>query len=443
MKNQDLTLNNARVLTSGGSEAVLESPALPGWGLFRSLLAKLRLTELSRFLGPAFIVSVAYIDPGNFATNITGGSAFNYDLVWVILWSNLTAIFVQIMSAKLGIATGKSLPEVCQDQFSRPTNWFLWIVAEVSAMATDLAEFLGGTLGFYLLFRIPMIWAGLLTGVVSMVIVSLDRYGQRAVEWVITALVGVISLAYFIELFLAGPDWGLVAYHTLVPKLTDKSVLVAVGMLGATVMPHVIYLHSQLVQSRRDGLSLTARKRHLKMEKIDVFVAMNIAFLINAAMVVVAAAVFFKRGMIVDSIEQAHMSLTPLLGSLSSGAFAIALLASGLSSAAVGTMAGQVIMNGFTGFRIPIWVRRLVTMLPALIVIALQLNPVRVLVISQVLLSFTLPAAIIPMMLATSDRRLMGDFVNSRLTSALGWVIVSAIVSLNVLLIFMILTGRA
>lgn len=442
MKNHDLVLNDTRMIPSH-HEAVLESPTLPGWGLFRHLLGKLRLAELSRFLGPAFIVSVAYIDPGNFATNITGGSAFNYDLVWVILWSNITAIFVQIMSAKLGIATGKSLPEVCHDEFSRGANWFLWIVAELAAMATDLAEFLGGTLGFYLLFHIPMIWAGLLTGLASLVIVSLDRYGQRAVEWVITALVGVISLSYLIELFLAGPDWGLVAYHTVVPKLTDKSILVAVGMLGATVMPHVIYLHSQLVQSRRNNDSLAARKRHLKMEKIDVFVAMNIAFLINAAMVVVAAAVFFKRGMVVESIEQAHMSLTPLLGSLSSGAFAIALLASGLSSAAVGTMAGQVIMKGFTGFRIPISVRRLVTMLPALVVILLQMNPVRVLVISQVVLSFTLPAAIIPMMLATSNRRLMGDFVNSRLVSFIGWAIVSAIVGLNALLIYMTLTGRA
>lgn len=443
MKSQEVALHDTRLITAARSEAVLETPTLPGWGLFRALLSKLHLRELSRFLGPAFIVSVAYIDPGNFATNITGGSAFNYDLVWVILWSNAAAIFVQILSAKLGIATGRNLPEMCQQRFSRPVNWGLWIIAEVAAMATDLAEFLGGALGFYLLFRIPMVWAGVLTGLVSFIIVSLDRYGQRAVEWVIGALVGVISLAYFIELFLAGPDWGLVAYHTLVPKLTGPSILVAVGMLGATVMPHVIYLHSQLVQSRRDEHSLQARKRHLKLEKIDVFVAMNMAFLINAAMVVVAAAVFFNRGMVVDSIEQAHMSLTPLLGSLSSAAFAIALLASGLSSSAVGTMAGQVIMKGFVGLSIPVTLRRLLTMLPAMIIIGLGLNPVRVLVISQVVLSFALPAAIIPMMMITASRRLMGDFVNNRLTNTLGWAIVSAIVGLNAVLLYMIFSGRA
>lgn len=262
-------------------------------------------------------------------------------------------------------------------------------------------------------------------------------------EWAITGLVGVISLAYVVELFLAGPNWGLVAVHTLVPKLTEKSVLVAVGMLGATVMPHVIYLHSHLVQSRRDSGSLTAQRHHLRMEKIDVFVAMNIAFVINAAMVVVAAAVFFPRGIVVDSIEQAHMSLAPLMGSLSSGAFAIALLASGLSSSAVGTMAGQVIMKGFIGLELPNWLVRLITMVPAMAVIAMGLDPVRVLVISQVSLSFALPAAIIPMVMLTGRRRLMGEFVNSRLTQAVGWGVAGAIIGLNVLLLYLTFTGRA
>lgn len=431
------------VIHPGSGEAVVQGPALPVWRPAPTRRSRLRFEELARFLGPAFVVSVAYIDPGNFATNLAGGSAFNYDLVWVILWSNITAIFLQTLSAKLGIATGKNLPEMCQANFSRPVNWGLWAIAELAAMATDLAEFLGGALGFYLLFHIPMVWAGLLTGAISLLIASLDRYGERAVEWVITALVGVISFAYIVELFLAGPDWGLVAVHTLVPKLTDKSVLVAVGMLGATVMPHVIYLHSHLVQSRRNGQSLTARRRHLLLEKIDVFVAMNIAFVINAAMVVVAAAVFHPRGIVVDSIERAHMSLAPLLGSLSSGAFAVALLASGLSSSAVGTMAGQVIMKGFIGLNMPAWLMRLVTMAPAMAVIALGLNPVRVLVISQVTLSFALPAAILPLLLLTGNKRLMGEFANGRLTQLAGWGIATGIIGLNLLLLYLTFSGRA
>lgn len=399
--------------------------------------------QLLTFLGPAFIVSVAYIDPGNFATNISGGSVFNYNLLWVILWSNLMAIFLQSMSAKLGIATGYNLPEMCGKLFKRKTNWTLWACAEFAAMATDLAEFLGGTLGFYLLFRIPMVYAGLLTGVITFAIVYMEKYGQRVVEVIISVLVAIICIGYGIELFLAKPDWVQVGLHTLIPSLPNgQAVLIAVGMLGATVMPHVIYLHSQLVQSRNKDLTDEDKKKHLRMEKLDITIAMNIAFVVNAAMVVVSAAVFFRNGMVVDTIEQANKSLEPLLGTLSSGAFGIALLASGLSSSAVGTMAGQTIMKGFVGLNIPINVRRLVTMTPAMIIIALGINPMKALVLSQVTLSFALPLAIIPMLMITKRKELMGSLVNKPITNVIGWIITSVILGLNAVLLFLTFTGN-
>ncbi|MDR3542346.1 MAG: Nramp family divalent metal transporter [Desulfosporosinus sp.] len=404
---------------------------------------KVKAKSVLKFLGPAFIVSVAYIDPGNFATNISGGSVFNYTLLWVILWSNLMAIFLQSMSAKLGIATGHNLPEMCSKTFSHKTNWFFWLEAEFAAMATDLAEFIGGTLGLYLLFRIPMIYAGLLTGALTFLIVYMEKYGQRVVEWIIGTLVAVITIAYTTELFLAKPDWAQVGIHTLIPSLPNgDAVLLAVGMLGATVMPHVIYLHSQLVQCRNQKDHTEEDKRkHLRMARIDIAVAMNIAFIVNAAMVIVAAAVFFKHGMVVDTIEQAHKSLAPLLGTLSSGAFGIALLASGLSSSAVGTMAGQTIMKGFVGLNIPINIRRLITMTPALIIIALGINAMKALIMSQVVLSFALPFAIVPMLLITSRKDLMGSLVNKRSTKIAGWIITSIIVGLNAVLLYLTFTG--
>lgn len=398
------------------------------------------LKSLLRFFGPAFIVSVAYMDPGNFGTNIAGGSRFNYDLIWVVLASNMMAIFVQILSAKLGIVTGRNLPAWCGRLFSRRTNWFFLIIATVAAMATDLAEFLGGALGFYLLFRIPLLWSGLLTGAVTFAITSLEKYGHRKVELMIGSLVSIISISYVIELFLAKPDWGQVAYHTVVPMLNNHSILVAVGMLGATVMPHVIYLHSQLVQPRRveDNGHI---QRHLRNEKIDVAVAMNIAFVINAAMIIVSAAVFHRRGLHVVSIEQAHQSLAPLLGGLSSGVFGIALLASGLSSSAVGTMAGQVIMEGFVGIKTSVIFRRLLTMLPAMVIIGLGLEPISVLIISQVILSFTLPAAIIPLLLVTARKDVMGVYANKTWTNLMGWAISGLIIFLNMMLLYMTFTG--
>ena len=400
------------------------------------------IRNIFNFIGPAFIVSVAYIDPGNFATNISGGSIFNYNLVWVILWSNIMAIFLQSMSAKLGIATGHNLPEMCGIIFKKKSNWILWVFAEFGAMATDLAEFLGGTLGFYLLFKIPMVYAGILTGVITFLIVYMEKYGQRAIEIIISVLVAVICIAYGIELFLAKPDWAQVGLHTLVPSLPNKNaVLIAVGMLGATVMPHVIFLHSQLVQVRNKDLTDEDKHTHFKMEKLDIIVAMNIAFIVNASMVIVSASIFFRNHLIVDSIEQAHTSLSPLMGSLSSGAFGIALLASGLSSSAVGTMAGQTIMKGFIGLNIPINVRRLITMTPAMIIIGLGINPMRALVLSQVSLSFALPLAIIPMLMITSRKDLMGPLVNKTLTNICGIVITGIIIALNALLLALTFTG--
>ena len=399
--------------------------------------------NLFKFLGPAFIVSVAYIDPGNFATNISGGSIFNYTLLWVILWSNLMAIFLQIMSAKLGIATENTLPQMCGKIFSRPVNRFLWVVAELAAIATTMAEFLGGSLGLYLLFGIPLIYAGLLTGVISFIIVYMQKYGQRVVEIIISILLAVICVAYGIEMFLAKPDWASIGIHTLLPSLPNgQAVLIAAGMLGATVMPHVIYLHSQLVQCRNEGMTIEEKKRHLRMEKIDVIIAMNIAFIVNAAMVIVSAAVFYSKGLQVDSIELAHQSLTPLLGTLSSGAFAIALLASGFSSSAVGAMAGETVMDGFVNIKMSANAKRLITMAPAMLIIAIGINPMKALVMSQVCLSFALPMAIIPMLLITGRRDLMGAFVNKPLTKIAGWLIAALIISLNMLLLFLTFTGR-
>ncbi len=403
-----------------------------------------KIRDLVKFLGPAFVVSVAYIDPGNFATNISGGSIYNYNLIWVILWSNLMAIFLQSLSAKLGIATGYNLPQMCGRVFSRSANWCFWVVAELAAIATNLAEFLGGTLGFYLLFHIPMVYASIITAALSFLIVYFGKYGQKVVEFIISILVGVICVSYTIEIFLAKPDWALAGLHTLIPSLPDGgAVLIAVGMLGATVMPHVIYLHSQLVQHRNHDADEEHKKLHFKMERLDIIIAMNIAFIVNAAMVIVSAAVFFKRGMVVNTIEQAHQSLAPLLGAASSGAFGLALIASGLSSSAVGTMAGQTIMQGFVGLKIHDNITRIITILPGIIIILMGFNPMQALIISQVTLSFILPFAIIPMLLITRRKDLMGALVNKPITNVIGWLITSIIIAANAALLFFTFTGNA
>ncbi len=396
-----------------------------------------RAREIAAYLGPAFIVSVAYIDPGNFATNIGGGSRYGYTLLWVILVSNAMAIFLQIMSAKVGIATGKNIPELCAEVFPKPVNWAFWIIAELGAMATDLAEFLGGTLGLNLLFGIPMLPAGLLTGALTYLICCTERYGQRIVERIITVLVAVVGFAYLTELFLAKPDWAQTALGCVTPALPDRGAAVlAVGMLGATVMPHVIYLHSALVQCRC-GSDEASKRKCLRMEKLDVAFAMNVAFFVNAAMVVVSAAVFYRNGMVVDTMQEANRSLEPLLGPLSGAAFGLALLAAGLSSSAVGTMAGQTIMKGFVNLSIPVNLRRLITMAPALLVIALGMNMMDVLVISQVALSFILPFPVMQMLAVAKRRGLMGRFANTLPVRLLGVICAAAVVVFNAaLLIF-------
>jgi manganese transport protein len=390
------------------------------------------------FLGPAFIACVAYIDPGNFATNIQGGAKFGYMLLWVVVAANLMAMLVQALSAKLGIATGMNLAEVCREQFPRPLVWAMWAIMEVVAMATDLAEFLGAALGFNLLFGMPLFVAALVTGVTTFVILGLERRGFRPLEAVISAMVGVIAVCYVVETILDRPDWGQIANHAFVPRFAgSESVLLATGILGATVMPHVVFLHSALTQGRIVTRDPGELRRLFRFECVDVTLAMGLAGLVNAAMLIMAAATFFDRGLTtVGTIEEAHRTLAPLLGSASSWIFAISLLASGLSSSTVGTMSGQVIMQGFLYRRIPIWLRRLVTMLPALVVIGIGLDPTRTLVLSQVVLSFGLPFALVPLVLFTARSDLMGVLVNRRGTTAVAGAITALIIGLNIFLLY-------
>jgi manganese transport protein len=355
----------------------------------------------------------------------------------VIVASNLMAMLIQTLSAKLGIATGKNLPEVCREEFSRRTSFLLWVQAEAIAMATDLAEFLGAALGFHLLFGIGLFPAAVLTGFAAFAILGLQRFGIRPLEATIAALVFVIGGCYVIELFYANPPLLTVAKHAVLPQFQgSESVLLAVGILGATVMPHVIYLHSALTQSRIVPSSDDEARQLARYTRIDVIIAMTIAGLINMAMLVMAASTFFQSGhKNVDSIEGAHKTLEPLLGGASSTLFAIALIASGLSSSAVGTLAGQIVMQGFIRRQIPIIVRRLVTMAPAFIVIGIGVDPSRTLVISQVVLSFGIPFALVPLVLFTSRRRIMGVLVNHRGTSLAAAAVASLIISLNVFLL--------
>jgi manganese transport protein len=401
------------------------------------------LARLLPFLGPAFIASVAYVDPGNFATNIQGGAQFGYTLLWVVIASNLMAMLVQVLSAKLGIATGLNLAEHCRTHFPRPVVWGMWALMEVVAIATDLAEFLGAALGFNLLLGIPLWLAGIITAVITFLILGLERYGFRPLEVVISVLVGVIAVSYLVETVLDRPDWGQVLSHAVVPQFSGgESVLLATGILGATVMPHVIFLHSSLTQGRivvRDPVQL---HRLFRFEVLDVLIAMGLAGLINAAMLMMAAATFFRHGLHdVGTIEEAHRTLEPLLGSAASWVFAISLLASGLSSSSVGTMSGQIIMQGFLHHKIPVWIRRMVTMVPSLIVILIGLDPTRTLVLSQVVLSFGLPFAIIPLIMFTGRRDVMGVLVNRRTTTALAGFVAGLIVALNVYLLVQTFIG--
>jgi manganese transport protein len=410
-------------------------------GVSPTFKEKAKEKGLAWYFGPAFVASVAYIDPGNFATNIEGGARFGYSLLWVLLWSNLMAVLVQSLSAKMGIATGRSLPQNCRLLFSRRMTIFLWVAAEISAVATDLAEFLGAALGFYLLFGIPMFPSALLTGVAVFAILAVERLGFRRLEYVIMFFVAIIGGCYAVEVWLAKPPWGPIVHGVIVPLANSDSIYIAVGMLGATVMPHVVYLHSALVQHRHEE-DAEHRRRHNRFEIIDVLVAMNSAWLVNSAMVIMAAAVFFGRKEVVVTIEAAHRTLGPLLGGSAAALFGVALLASGLSSSTVGTMAGQVILDGFLDIRMSIFLRRFLTMIPALVVIGMGLDPLRIIVLSQVCLSFTLPFALIPLILLTRRRDLMGEYANSNWIHVCAWIAVIVILALNGLLLYQIFGGK-
>jgi len=429
------------------------------------------------YFGPAFVASVAYIDPGNFATNILGGTEFRYRLLWVLLWSNVMAMLIQYLSAKLGIVTGLTLPQNCRRHFSRPATLFLWVTGEIAAIATDLAEFLGAALGLDLLFgplaiahglspRESMLVAALISTVLVFAILALDLAGFRVLERGIMAFVAIIGVAYAFEIFLVHPDWKLAAIGTLLPsldrsssRLFHDSIYAAVGMLGATVMPHVVYLHSALVQPRLKeltGSSLPASEtlanvaalnrrtalprrmilsRFLRYELIDVFVAMNGAWLINSAMVLMAAVAFAGSGNLQPSIQEAYLTLGPVFGHAAAVVFAVALLCSGLSSSTVGVMAGQVIIEGFLEIKFPIFLRRLITVIPAVAVIATGLDPLKILVLSQVVLSFALPFALIPLIILTSRGDVMHSFRSSPRTRIAGWLTVSVIIALNAILL--------
>jgi manganese transport protein len=391
------------------------------------------------FLGPAFIAAVAYVDPGNFATNMAGGSQFGYMLLWVVLTANLMAMLIQSMSAKLGIATGRSLPELCRDRFPRPLVIFLWVQAELIAMATDLAEFVGAALGIYLVFGIPLFISGLLTGVVAFGILGLQAWGFRRLEATISGLVGLIVIAFGLEVFRADPSWGSVATGTLVPHLDGSaSVLLAAGILGATVMPHVIYLHSALTQKRIVGANPEARRKIFHFELVDVVIAMGIAGIINLAMLTTAAAVFNSRGLTAEGSDLTVVfhALDHYLSAHSGLVFGIALLASGISSSSVGTLSGQVVMQGFIHRQISVFLRRAITMVPAMIVIGIHFDPSRALVLSQVFLSFGIPFAMIPLVMFCRNPQVMGNLVNSRLTNWAAYAVAGMIIGLNVFLLY-------
>ena len=429
------------------------------------------------FFGPAFIASIAYMDPGNFATNILAGSKFGYRLLWVLLWSNAMAILIQFLSAKLGIVTGLTLPQNCRRHFSRPATLWLWAAAEIGAVATDLAEFLGAALGLDLLCgpffyahgfspQGSLVLSATITAVLVFVILALELAGYRWLEWGIMGFVAIIGLCYGFEVFLVHPDWKLASLHTLLPMLdrssgtaTRESIYVAVGMLGATVMPHVVYLHSALVQPRLKELTTagipmlqsdvrptglprrTILSRFLRFEMIDVLVAMNGAWLINSGMVVVAACAFIHTPGASPSIQEAYQTLGPLFGRAAAVVFAVALLCSGVSSSTVGVMAGQVIIEGFLDIKFPVFLRRLITVIPALVVIAVGMDPLRILVLSQVVLSFALPFALIPLLLLTNRSDVMHAFVSKRPVHVAGWLCVTVILTLNAILLLQTALG--
>jgi manganese transport protein len=450
-------LRSSPAAMAAGSAGLLETTGGKRPRSFRS-------DQVWSYFGPAFVASVAYIDPGNFSTNILGGSQFGYRMLWVLLWSNVMAILIQYLAAKLGIVTGKTLPQNCREHFSRKTSVALWLCAEVAAVATDLAEFLGAALGLDLLigpalmahgisFTGGMFLSAAIATVAVFAILALDLAGFQWLERGIMAFVGVIGLCYGFEVLLVHPDWFKTFVSTVLPTFDvhshaglKGSVFVAVGMLGATVMPHVIYLHSALVQPRLRELSVDAKRpkpgilrQYLRFELIDVFIAMNGAWLINSAMIVMSAVVLgfgVGRGPAFNpTIQDAYQTLGPLLGRGAAVVFAVALLCSGLSSSTVGVMAGQVIIEGFLKIKFPIFLRRFITVVPALIVIGIGMDSLKILNESQVLLSFTLPAALIPLLLLTNRKTVMGDFSSALRTRVAGWTVAVIILVLNAVLL--------
>ena len=410
----------------------------------RSLTGERRgLRGIWPFLGPAFIAAVAYVDPGNFATNMAAGARYGYMLLWVILVANIMAMVIQSMSAKLGIATGRNLPEVCRERFSRRTSFALWLQAEAIAMATDLAEFIGAALGFHLLFGTPLFLAGLVTGVIAFAILGLQARGFRPLEAVIAGLVGVIVIGFAFQVFLAEPSPSGIAKGLFTPQFSDsESVLLAAGILGATVMPHVIYLHSALTQRRVVGADDAEKLRIYRFERIDVMIAMGIAGIVNMSMLIIAASVFHSRGLTdLGDLDDVFVGLGTYLGAHSDTAFGIALLASGLSSSSVGTLAGQVVMQGFIRRQIPLFLRRSITMAPALILLAIGVNPSDALIMSQVVLSFGIPFALIPLVMFCRDRELMGGLVNHRATTYVAIASASVIIALNIFLLYQTFFG--
>jgi manganese transport protein len=397
---------------------------------------RLRLADALLFAGPAVIASIAYMDPGNFATNIQAGARYGYVLLWVVVLANVIAMLFQALSAKLGIVTGHNLAEMCRLHFSQPVVIAMWLVSEVAAMATDLAEFLGGAIGLALLLHLPLIAGMAITAIITYTLLMLDKSGFRPMEIAIGVLVATIALCYLAEVFIAPVAWGAAAYHSVVPALPDAQALtIAVGIIGATVMPHAIYLHSGLTQHRAAVRDDSERRRLVRFSNIEVLIALAVAGLVNMAMVMMAAAAFHAGHSDVGEIETAYHTLTPLLGPAAAGIFLVSLLASGISSSAVGTMAGQMIMQGFVGFYIPIWVRRLVTMIPAFIVVALGVNATQSLVLSQVVLSIALPVPMIALVLFTRRADIMGRFANSRLTDVAAILGTLVILGLNLVLL--------
>ncbi|HTH58803.1 MAG TPA: Nramp family divalent metal transporter [Paraburkholderia sp.] len=388
------------------------------------------------FAGPAVVVSVAYMDPGNFATNIQAGARYGYALLWVVLLANAVAMLFQSLSAKLGIVTGRNLAEVCRDRLPTTLVWVMWVVSEIAAMATDLAEFLGGAIGLSLLFHMPLLAGMAVTAAVTYGLLMFERAGFRPLELAIGALVGIIGLCYLVEMFIAPIHWPDVFRHVVTPALPDpQAVTIAVGIIGATVMPHALFLHSGLTQARGSANSHDERTKLLRFSNVEVVIALTIAGLVNMAMVIMAAAAFHSGNPDVAEIATAYRTLVPLLGAAAAGVFLLSLIASGVSSSVVGTMAGQLIMQGFVGFQIPLWLRRAITMVPSFVVVGLGTDTTRALIMSQVVLSLALPFPMAALVWFTSRRDLMGPHRNRPVTAVLATTGAIVVFALNVVLV--------